>query len=131
MKRKEFLCLTCLAAAGCQTTTDHHGASAGARAPKIVDAGPASAYAADGVYQNFRAQGFFLVRHSGQLTALSSICTHRVCKLDVEADHSFHCPCHGSEFDPNGKVTQGPAARDLPIYAVHTDARGHVMVSLG
>ena len=128
MKRKEFLCLTCLAAAGCQSTADNHGASAGSRTEKTIDAGPAGAYAADGVYQNHRAQGFFLIRNGGRLIALSSICTHRTCRLDVEPDHSFHCPCHGSNFDPNGHVTEGPAVRDLPVYSVHTDERGHVMV---
>ena len=130
MKRKEFLCLTCLAAAGCQTTNDNRGASGGVRTEKTVDAGSASAYAADGVYQDHRSQGFFLIRSGGRLTALSSICTHRTCKLEVEPDHSFHCPCHGSNFDPNGHVTEGPAKRDLPIYSVHTDERGHVMVRM-
>lgn len=129
MKRKDFLCLTCLTAAGCQGV-DNQGASAGARVGGTVDAGPASAYAADGVYAGFRAQGFFLVRQSGRLFALSSNCTHRDCRLNAQSDHSFHCPCHGSNFDPNGHVTEGPAKRDLPVFPVVTDARGHVMVKL-
>jgi cytochrome b6-f complex iron-sulfur subunit len=128
MKRKEFLCLTCLAAAGCQSV-QQQGASTGARVGGgTVDAGPASAYAADGVYTGFRARGFFLVRQGSRLFALSSNCTHRDCRLNAEADHSFHCPCHGSNFDPNGHVTEGPAKRDLPMFPVITDARGHVMV---
>src|SRR4051812_12063518 len=118
MNRKNFLCLTCMAAAGCQSVEDHKSASASVRRAGSVDAGPAGTYAADGVYEGFRGQGFFLVRQGGRLFALSSICTHRICKLDVEKDHSFHCPCHGSNFDPNGKVTEGPAVRDLPVYAV-------------
>ncbi len=130
MKRKEFLCLTCLAAAGCQSA-DNQGASTGARVSGgTVDAGPASAYAADGVYESFRVRGFFLVRQGGRLFAVSSNCTHRDCRLEAERNHSFHCPCHGSNFDPSGHVTEGPAKRDLPVFPVITDARGHVMVKM-
>jgi Rieske Fe-S protein len=103
----------------------------GAAKSKTVDAGLASSYAADGVYEGFRFHGFFLVRRGGKLMAISSICTHRVCKLTAEPDRSFYCDCHGSTFDPNGKVTQGPAKRDLPVYPVHTDERGHVIVVVG
>ena len=128
MKRKDFLCLTCLAAAGCQSTENNKSAPVGVGHERSVDAGPAGSYAADGVYQGFRSQGFFLVRSGERLFALSSICTHRTCKLDAEPDHSFHCPCHGSNFDPTGKVTEGPAVRDLPVFPTHTDERGHLMV---
>jgi cytochrome b6-f complex iron-sulfur subunit len=134
MNRKSFLCLTCMAAAGCQSTgnngSNSGSASVGVRGERTVDAGPSGAYAADGLYEGFRNQGFFLVRSGGRLFALSSICTHRVSKLDVQPDHSFHCPSHGSNFDPNGKVTHGPAVRDLPVFPVHTDERGHVMVKV-
>ncbi len=96
----------------------------------MVDAGLASAYAKDGVYSEFRSVGFFVIRRGSQLTALSSYCTHRHCKLDAEQDRTFYCPCHGSTFDPAGKVTEGPATRDLPVLATSTDARGHLMVTV-
>ena len=48
---------------------------------------------------------FFIVRKGASLFALSAICTHRHCKLEAEADKTFYCPCHGSTFDPEGKVT--------------------------
>ena len=51
--------------------------------------------------------------------AVWKICTHGVC--DVEWDSSLslvRCPCHGSVFDIDGVVLQGPATRDLKSFAV-------------
>src|SRR5215471_12520515 len=96
-----------------------------------VDAGPASEYATEGVYGNFRDQGFFLVRKGARLEALSAFCTHRKCKLTAEPNRSFYCNCHGSTFEPDGKVTAGPAKRDLPILPTAVDGRGHLLVTVG
>ena len=101
-----------------------------ARPGRVVDAGPASKYAAEGVYGNFRDQGFFLVRKGARLVALSAFCTHRRCKLIAEPNRSFYCNCHGSTFDLSGKVTVGPAKRDLPILPAAVDERGHLLVTV-
>jgi glycine/D-amino acid oxidase-like deaminating enzyme/nitrite reductase/ring-hydroxylating ferredoxin subunit len=51
---------------------------------------------------------------SGQLHAVSARCTHLGCFVTWNtAERSWDCPCHGSRFDPDGKVIQGPAVRDL------------------
>ena len=130
MNRKRFLKLAVvtLAAAGCESLSPVNRV-AGAQGGRVIDAGPASGYAADGVYEGFRRQGFFLVRKQGKLSAISSYCTHRQCKLDAEPDHSFSCPCHGSTFDAMGKVTAGPAKINLPECPLVIDARGHVLVT--
>ena len=126
ISRREFLLLTAGLATGCQAVND-----AGDAGPeRLVNAGPAGDFAADGVYTRFRDQGFFLVRRGGKLFALSAICTHRKCKLDVTADRSFACPCHGSTFDAAGHVTTGPARRDLPVLAVSANAQGQLLVTL-
>ena len=96
----------------------------------MVNAGPVSSYAADGVYAAFRSQGFFIVRRQGALLALSSICTHKKCTLKSQPDRSFYCPCHGSTFDPAGHVTAGPAKRDLPVFATRVDERGQLIVTV-
>lgn len=48
---------------------------------------------------------------------LEARCTHLGCGLIEGAGryHGWLCPCHGSEFDPSGRVTRGPAAENLRI----------------
>jgi Rieske Fe-S protein len=56
-------------------------------------------------------------KSSSKFIALNTICTHKKC--DVEYDgSSFECPCHGSTFDGGGKVTSGPASKNLKSYKV-------------
>jgi len=127
--RRTFLLLSAAFAAGCATAPGGAAWSSTVMG-RTVNAGPASQYLPDGVYAKFRDLGFFIVRQGPQLFALSAICTHRRCKLDSETDKTFYCPCHGSTFGPNGKVTEGPARRDLPVFTVTTDARGNLLVTV-
>ncbi|HEY9705523.1 MAG TPA: Rieske 2Fe-2S domain-containing protein [Allocoleopsis sp.] len=47
--------------------------------------------------------------------ALSPVCSHRGCSVEWESSkNKFTCPCHGAEFDGDGKVTKGPAQKPLP-----------------
>jgi Rieske Fe-S protein len=128
INRRQFLMLTAAAAAGCKAVTDKDASGAGKE--RVVDAGPVSDYAAEGVHGRFRDQGFFVVRQGGALFAISAICTHRKCKLAAKPDHSFVCPCHGSVFDPGGRVLNGPAKRDLPVYPVFTNESGQLLVTI-
>jgi Rieske Fe-S protein len=58
----------------------------------------------------------FLVRRDGELYALSRICTHMGCVLDVNREErSFECPCHGAEFDLHGNLRYGPKKYGLPL----------------
>jgi nitrite reductase/ring-hydroxylating ferredoxin subunit len=51
---------------------------------------------------------------SGRLHERSAACTHMRCIVDWNtAEKSWDCPCHGSRFDPYGKVLNGPALDDL------------------
>lgn len=62
--------------------------------------------------------GNFLVAHTAQETfvALNAICTHETCTITGFASQSYVCPCHGSTFDVNGRVLNGPASTALHQY---------------
>ncbi len=130
ISRRDFLLLTAglAAGAGCQAIND--SGSPNLSEGQVLNAGPASDYAGDGVYSRFRDQGVFIVRQGDKLFALSAICTHRKCKLAAEPNHSFYCRCHGSTFDPAGHVTKGPARRDLPQFSTSVDDQGQLLVTI-
>jgi glycine/D-amino acid oxidase-like deaminating enzyme/nitrite reductase/ring-hydroxylating ferredoxin subunit len=50
----------------------------------------------------------------GELHAVSLRCPHMGCLLRFNsAERSWDCPCHGSRFDPDGAVLEGPAVQNL------------------
>jgi glycine/D-amino acid oxidase-like deaminating enzyme/nitrite reductase/ring-hydroxylating ferredoxin subunit len=52
--------------------------------------------------------------HKGELHLLSSICPHTGCNVSWNpSEVSWDCPCHGSRFDIEGKLLNGPAMSDL------------------
>lgn len=55
----------------------------------VIDAGPIAAFTDDKVYDAYRTQGLFVIRRDKQLFALSSVCTHKGCK--VRAGRSIIC----------------------------------------
>ena len=128
LNRRQFLLLSAGMVAGCSSTRP--GAVPSAREVRIINAGPVSNYAAEGVYGHFRALGFFIIRRGNQLFALSSVCTHRHCLVGVEPDRSFLCPCHGSTFNPDGHVTEGPAKRNLPTLATLINEGGDLLITV-
>jgi glycine/D-amino acid oxidase-like deaminating enzyme/nitrite reductase/ring-hydroxylating ferredoxin subunit len=51
----------------------------------------------------------------GTVHAVSLRCTHLGCLLRFNgAETSWDCPCHGSRFDVDGAVLEGPAVKPLP-----------------
>jgi Rieske Fe-S protein len=50
----------------------------------------------------------------GLLHAVSPVCTHMGCLVAFNnAEKTWDCPCHGSRFDKDGNVLNGPAAHVL------------------
>jgi glycine/D-amino acid oxidase-like deaminating enzyme/nitrite reductase/ring-hydroxylating ferredoxin subunit len=51
----------------------------------------------------------------GKPHEMSAVCPHLGCIVRWnDAESSWDCPCHGSRFNPMGKVLNGPANSDLP-----------------
>lgn len=68
---------------------------------------------------------YVLATAGGEYRAVSPICTHRGCTVDVSGARLV-CPCHGSTYDRSGQVLRGPAERALTRYPVSRD--GDVLV---
>ncbi len=52
---------------------------------------------------------------SGDLRSFSAVCPHLGCIVRWNGEQkSFDCPCHGSRFDLEGEVIEGPALKGLP-----------------
>jgi len=61
--------------------------------------------------------------------SVSSVCTHLGCNVK-RGGSGFECPCHGSRFDPNGRVVEGPAPSPLAWFALSLSPRGELIVDL-
>jgi glycine/D-amino acid oxidase-like deaminating enzyme/nitrite reductase/ring-hydroxylating ferredoxin subunit len=89
----------------------------GAKDRKLGDIGPG-----DGGIVRHEGQRVAVSRAaSGDLTAVSAICTHLGCVVGWNAvDRTWDCPCHGSRFAASGEVLSGPAVS--PLEPVDLDA---------
>jgi glycine/D-amino acid oxidase-like deaminating enzyme/nitrite reductase/ring-hydroxylating ferredoxin subunit len=58
----------------------------------------------------------------GSVVGVSARCTHLGCLVAFNhAERSWDCPCHGSRFDIDGRVIEGPATRRLRREDVDAD----------
>lgn len=53
---------------------------------------------------------------SGKLHKVKNTCPHMKCNLIFnELDKTWDCPCHGSRFDIDGNVIEGPSSYDIKL----------------
>jgi len=64
-----------------------------------------------------------LIRDATGFRAFSLVCPHLGCTVEPQPD-GFACPCHGSRFDPQGKLLRGPAGKALIVLRLETAADG-------
>lgn len=58
----------------------------------------------------------FVRRVSGRVQAVSGICTHQGCRLDLSSTpDQLVCPCHGATFSVSGEPLAYPAAPNFPM----------------
>lgn len=55
---------------------------------------------------------------------VSPVCTHLKCALSFnEAEKTWDCPCHGSRFDADGRILEGPAVEPLDKIRIRQDGQ--------
>lgn len=128
LSRRSFIVTATAVACGCAVSdASADPASDG----KPVDLGDVKNFDKDGVFDQFaKAKKIFIVRESGKLYAVSSICTHKSCgiKPELVAGGGLKCPCHGSSFSLIGEVKKGPAKQSLLHLAISLNDQKHVIV---
>ncbi len=60
--------------------------------------------------------------------AMSLVCTHLGCTLHADGD-GFACPCHGSRFDEDGRVLNGPAEKAMVHLQVEVNDDGELLLT--
>jgi cytochrome b6-f complex iron-sulfur subunit len=58
---------------------------------------------------------YLVVNHDEKTTVFSAHCTHLGCLINKKEGNRLVCPCHGSEYNLDGKVVKGPAWKSLEI----------------
>ncbi len=64
----------------------------------------------------------------GELHGFSPLCTHEMCEIEWNGDDkNWQCPCHGSQYYPDGSVKEGPAEEPLSARVIIIDG-GNVQI---
>eukprot|EP00250_Pteridium_aquilinum_P007096 c1688_g1_i1 orf=213-905(+) len=74
---------------------------------------------------------YLVVENDGTLATygINAVCTHLGCVVPWNpAENKFICPCHGSQYNNQGKVVRGPAPLSLALAHVDIDD-GKVLLS--
>jgi Rieske Fe-S protein len=72
---------------------------------------------------------YVLALGNRRFAAVSPICTHLGCTVEIEQSRLV-CPCHGSNYDREGRVLRGPAEQPLTRYPVELTTDDVLIVSL-
>lgn len=61
--------------------------------------------------------------------AISLVCTHLGCTVEEnEGGEGFICPCHGSRYNNEGLLLEGPATKALSYYRIEEQDDGTLML---
>ena len=69
------------------------------------------------------------IRNDGndKFTAIANTCMHLGCPVQASAT-GFACPCHGGQYDKEGRRTAGPPVRPLNRYETSVNDKGHLIL---
>ncbi len=108
------------------------GAPAGVEPEPVhdVSVGAAASYAV-GSLEAVGTLPVALGRDGKGFYAMTLTCPHQGCNMAIDGNvgaTGVYCSCHGSRFDANGNVQQGPARDPLAHFAVALDTEGNVTI---
>ncbi len=88
--------------------------------PQLVEVGSAIV----GVAQGMDGPVAITRESETSFSAMSALCTHMACILRVNRlNATLDCPCHGSTFEFDGSVINGPAVKPLARWSTEFDGR--------
>jgi len=82
--------------------------------------------------QGLKGDATYLVIKDGKIRdfGINAVCTHLGCVVPWnKAENKFKCPCHGSQYNDEGKVIRGPAPLSLALAHATIDASDVVLFS--
>lgn len=72
-----------------------------------------------------------LIKNKGRLHIFSNRCPHLGCKINKIENEKLVCPCHGSEFNFEGKLIKGPSRKGLEALSFQEDnVKNEIIVKL-
>jgi cytochrome b6-f complex iron-sulfur subunit len=94
----------------------------------VVNVGKPERYAPDSVTLDVNA-GIYIIRSQEGFFSLSAVCTHLGCLTTWQPEiNTITCPCHGSKFDRDGAVIDGPAPKPLLWLKMSMNDDGELIV---
>jgi Rieske Fe-S protein len=90
------------------------------------DLGPSSNYPINSRTLLPKIPALLLHTDSG-FSVLSLVCTHLGCTVE-STDNGFTCPCHGSKYDSQGNVLNGPAKKQLNALRIEITSDGNLIL---
>ncbi len=82
----------------------------------------------DGWMESAHKEALWVKRLGQQVIVFSSTCTHAGCRVAWDRQKQrFLCPCHGGQYDSEGRVVAGPPPQPLRRYLVKLE-EGQVWV---
>ncbi len=97
--------------------------------PETFKAGKLEDYS-EGVSTRWtKAQRVWMIRTPQGIYAMWARCTHLGCTPNwFQAENRFRCPCHGSNYTPQGDVIAGPAPKPMYRCAIRLLPSGDILV---
>jgi cytochrome b6-f complex iron-sulfur subunit len=94
----------------------------------VVNVGKPERYAPNSVTLDVNS-GIYIIHSQEGFFSLTAVCTHLGCLTTWQPEiNMITCPCHGSKFNRDGVVVEGPAPKPLPWLKMWMNDDGELMV---